>query len=349
MSKTNNARRYVIVGPGAVGGSIAIELHKAGIPVIVVARGIEHETIAARGIRYLTPGGEEFVRVESAGSPADVVLSENDVLVLATKSQDTEVALREWAWQPVVKADGTIGSAAQDLPLLTLQNSITNERTALRWFRKVYGGVLAFPVDKKDVAEVTSYSSSLLGLIWFGTYPQGSDEFIESVAADFGRARLGTAVVDNIANYKATKLAYNTVNSIEPVFAPSDLRDELKQSLHDEAWDVLSAAGFSKVELWDADTGLNHDLLVIGEVEGEPRSGNSTWQSYQRGATVETDFLNGDIVLLGRLHGVPTPLNEAVQVAIREVLAGRRPVRAGDDALSEFVAAAHGAPVSVGA
>ncbi|MCZ6889637.1 MAG: ketopantoate reductase family protein, partial [Gammaproteobacteria bacterium] len=28
---------------------------------------------------------------------------------------------------------------------------------------------------------------------------------------------------------------------------------------------------------------------------------------------IEADYLNGEIVLLGRLHGVPTPANRAVQ------------------------------------
>ncbi|MFV2115658.1 ketopantoate reductase C-terminal domain-containing protein [Micromonospora sp. LOL_025] len=39
----------------------------------------------------------------------------------------------------------------------------------------------------------------------------------------------------------------------------------------------------------------------------------------------ETDHLNGEIVLLGRLHGVPTPVNAAVQLAVRRALRGRIP------------------------
>jgi ketopantoate reductase len=35
--------------------------------------------------------------------------------------------------------------------------------------------------------------------------------------------------------------------------------------------------------------------------------------------TVETDFLNGEVVRLGRLHGVPTPVNAAVQARMREI------------------------------
>ena len=43
--------------------------------------------------------------------------------------------------------------------------------------------------------------------------------------------------------------------------------------------------------------------------EGE-RHRSSTWQSLERKAgTTEVDYLNGEVVLLGRLHGVPTPVN----------------------------------------
>ena len=49
-------------------------------------------------------------------------------------------------------------------------------------------------------------------------------------------------------------------------------------------------------------------------IGGTERSGGSTWQSLERGlGTVETDYLNGEIVLLGRLHGVATPANELLQ------------------------------------
>ncbi len=50
--------------------------------------------------------------------------------------------------------------------------------------------------------------------------------------------------------------------------------------------------------------------MRMGEVAGVVRTGGSTTQSLARGTgSVETDWLNGEIVLLGRLHGVPTPAN----------------------------------------
>jgi 2-dehydropantoate 2-reductase len=45
-------------------------------------------------------------------------------------------------------------------------------------------------------------------------------------------------------------------------------------------------------------------------VAGASRAGGSSTQSLARGTgSIETDYLNGEIVLLGRLHGVPVPAN----------------------------------------
>jgi 2-dehydropantoate 2-reductase len=37
--------------------------------------------------------------------------------------------------------------------------------------------------------------------------------------------------------------------------------------------------------------------------------------------SIEADYLNGEIVLLGRLHGVPTPVNELAQEVARSLAA----------------------------
>ena len=54
--------------------------------------------------------------------------------------------------------------------------------------------------------------------------------------------------------------------------------------------------------------------------DGADRVGSSTWQSLLRQTgTTEVDYLNGEIVLLGRLHGVPTPANALLQATIRRM------------------------------
>ena len=76
----------------------------------------------------------------------------------------------------------------------------------------------------------------------------------------------------------------------------------------------------------DEDMARRGDLLRMHAIDGERREGGSSWQSLARGAgTIETDYLNGEIVLLGRLHGVATPVNELFQRLAGEAAAGARP------------------------
>ena len=56
----------------------------------------------------------------------------------------------------------------------------------------------------------------------------------------------------------------------------------------------------------------------------------STFQSLSRGTSTEADLLNGEIVLLGRLHGVPTPVNALLQQTCRVLARDGAPPRSGD-------------------
>ena len=57
-----------------------------------------------------------------------------------------------------------------------------------------------------------------------------------------------------------------------------------------------------------------------------PRVGGTTGHNLSRGTgSVETDYLNGEVVLLGRLHGVPTPANATVQRLANAAARDHRP------------------------
>ena len=65
---------------------------------------------------------------------------------------------------------------------------------------------------------------------------------------------------------------------------------------------------------------------AVADASGEWQGGSS-WQSLARGAgSIEAEFLNGEIVLLGALHGVPTPVNALLQrLAVRAAAEGPAP------------------------
>jgi 2-dehydropantoate 2-reductase len=88
-------------------------------------------------------------------------------------------------------------------------------------------------------------------------------------------------------------------------------------------------------------TELRSGTVDVQPLPGEPTR-SSTWQSLARGAgSIKMDYLNGEIVLLGRAHGVPTPVNAALTAAAREsVLLGRNPGVLPADALIRRIEAA---------
>ena len=82
--------RYIVIGAGGVGVSIAAELQRAGREVVIVARGPQLEFLRVGKLRYARPDGTRSLELPVVGDPSEVDLTPEDVLVLATKTQDAE-------------------------------------------------------------------------------------------------------------------------------------------------------------------------------------------------------------------------------------------------------------------
>ena len=96
----------------------------------------------------------------------------------------------------------------------------------------------------------------------------------------------------------------------------------------EEGLDVLRSAGIRWEQTPDraAHYAERAKTMRFDIPEGDSFVGGSTWQSLVKGApTLETDFFHGEIVLLGRLHGVPTPTNEFLQHYAMRMLRGDFP------------------------
>jgi ketopantoate reductase len=119
--EARSVSRYIVIGAGAVGATVAAELHQADVSTVLVARGAHLDALREGGLRYVRPDGVHVVNVPVAGGPDEVILRPDDVLVLATKAQDAEAAVASWAWRPV---EGTGEPAARVVPILTPQNGL---------------------------------------------------------------------------------------------------------------------------------------------------------------------------------------------------------------------------------
>ena len=86
-----------------------------------------------------------------------------------------------------------------------------------------------------------------------------------------------------------------------------------------------------------------HGIRVLG-IKGQALALQSLRTARATGA-VEADHLNGEIALLGRLHGVPTPLNALLQTLANTFARERR--EAGSMPVAELARLADGAAAFV--
>ncbi|WP_369036690.1 ketopantoate reductase family protein [Streptomyces adonidis] len=344
--------RYIIIGTGAVGGAIGGRLAGAGHEVVLVARGAQYEALRTHGLRLVTPDGQHTYRLPTVDGPAGLgELRADDVLVLAVKTQDSEGALAAWGPAPV--AGG--GTAVERLPLLCAQNGVEGPRLALRRFRHVYGVCVWLPATYVEPGVVSAAGAPLTGILHLGRYPHGTDDTLRRIAADLEKTAFEAPVVADVTRWLYAKLLTNLGNAVRALSGAADSAESerLRQRVYAEGGSVLAAAGIPYTSA-EEEKARRGDRITLRPLPGVEAGGGSTWQSLARGTgTIETDYLNGEIVFLGRLHGVPTPLNELLQRLAGTFARERRPagslpsaelVRLADEAVASVREPAAGRP-----
>ena len=120
----------------------------------------------------------------------------------------------------------------------------------------------------------------------------------------------------DIMRWKRGKLLWNLGNALEALSGRADTA-KIEALARAEGIACFAAAGLSRTT--DEEDAVMGRELTMGTIRGGEHPGGSTWQSLARAAgSVETDYLNGEVVLLGRLHGVPTPINEGLQQLVQD-------------------------------
>jgi 2-dehydropantoate 2-reductase len=300
--------RYVVYGAGAVGGVIGGHLHRAGVPVTLVARGEHLSRIRASGLVLDSHQGRYVVEVPATSTAAEVDWTDDTVVLLTVKSQQTAAAL-----------DDLAAHAPSDIVVVSTQNGVANERAILRRFARTCAITVMLPATHLEPGVVVQKSHPTPGILDIGRVPSGSDEVAETVAADLRAAGFESVPRPDIMAWKHRKLLMNLGNGVDAVCAPSDSADELEERARAEGESVVAAAGIPVVSA-ETDKERRGDILRP-RPEGQPPRGGSTWQSLTRQAgSVEIDYLAGEVVLLGRLHGVPTPVNALIQRVVHQVV-----------------------------
>jgi len=293
--------RFVVVGAGAIGGLVGGRLAQHGHDVLLVARGSHGARMAAKGLLLRSPEDEVRISVPVVDSPSAVDLGDDDVVLLAVKGQDTPAALAALTHGPA------------DLPIACVQNGVDNERQALRRTPRVYAVPVMSPASQLEPGVVDCYSAPVHGILDVGRYPAGVDDTATAISAAFAASGFSSITNPTVMRFKWSKLLTNLANALEAACGPVGRATDLYLAARFEGLAVLEAAGID-VASDEEEAARRGSLISMRPIAGERRGGGSSWQSLARGTgTIEADSLNGEIVLLGRQHGVPTPVNELLQ------------------------------------
>jgi len=311
--------RVIVYGAGAVGSVIGGRLRQGGAAVVLIGRAAHASAIRKRGLALRTAKDRDVIAVDAVTSIDEVTPGNDDIVLITAKTQDTpsihDSVLR---WNP-------------DVPIVCATNGVEHERMALRRFARVYGMVIQLPAEFEKPGEVTILCGPTNAILDVGRYPRGIDETAAELAALLDRSpRLLSEADDDVMTKKYGKLLINLGNVADAACGVAGRRARVTADAIEEGKRVYEAAGIrweqapDRVETYKK----RAETMQFDFPEGDTFIGGSTWQSLVKGATsIETDFFNGEVILLGRLHGVATPTNEFLQRYAARMLRGD--VRAG--------------------
>ena len=206
---------YVLYGAGAVGGVIGGRLARAGHDVTLVARGEHLARILADGLVLDTAEGRYAVRAAATDTAAGIEWRDDTVVLLAVKSHQTDAALADL----VRHAPGTV-------PVVCVQNGVSNEPATLRRFAHTYAVTVMLPSQHLEPGVVVQGCHPVPGILDIGRYPSGTDQVTERVSDDLRSAGFESVPRPDIMAWKYRKLVTNAVGDVSAVLP--DEADELK-------------------------------------------------------------------------------------------------------------------------
>lgn len=310
-----------IIGAGAIGSALGALLHRAGRKVTLIGRPAQVGAIRREGLHVNGALGDFTVRIAAA----EALEFRPELALLTVKTQDAVAA---------VQANlAFLGG----VPLVTFQNGIRSD--------SLVAGVL--PPQQLVSAVVNIHANYLTpgtvtvlypGPLVIGRPFGPNDAGVEAIAVVL-RDAVPTSLSHNIRGAHWLKLIVNLNNAFpalsnatfQRIYAYPDLR-RLAVRVMLEGLRVARRAGIRLESLPDTPAALIQSMqwlplwLAAAVAAAKARRIETQWpllgstlQSLQRGRPTEIDYLNGEVVRLGRELGVATPLNAMLVEMVHQI------------------------------
>jgi 2-dehydropantoate 2-reductase len=315
--------RFIMVGAGAIGTAMGGYLAKAGFPVVLIARPAHVSAIRDRGLTLRTAKGIFQPDIAALESLQDVKWTDDDIIFLTCKSQDTQGLL------------ATMNNGSPATPVFCFQNGVRNEEWAATMFRNVYAGLVQISATFSQPGVVEHTRNDVLAI---GKFPSGLDETTTRVGAALERAGFRVSYYEKAMPRKWGKLLVNLNNALyalidtwlQLAYTDVELRAVLAATMK-EGLDVIHAAGV-EIEMGPGEPAAEEFIRQMADgafaypnpsdLPPERRTYPSTWQDVvMHRKTTEVEHFNGEIVRLAQQCGIPAPYNTAVLQMMRELLA----------------------------
>jgi 2-dehydropantoate 2-reductase len=304
--------KTAIMGAGGQGGLFGGLLWRAGEDVTLIARGRQLEAIRSRGLTLKAPGPKAFI-VDIAATDDPGSLGPVDLLLFCVKTYDLETA--------AVAAAPLVGPGTAILPV---QNGISAPDRLGEIFgrERVIGGV-SYHQGAIEEPGLISYGR-VRGKLYLGELDGGSSPRVESIYSMLSGAGIVSEVHPDIRLAMWEKLVLICATGgvlayyrkpVGPVLADAEGR-ALMLGVMEEVESVARALGI------DMPRGIAGTTLEFIEDKSAPDTRSSQLEDLLAGRRLELEWLNGEVVRLGREVGVPTPLNVRVYDALLPYAAG---------------------------
>ena len=327
---------YLVIGAGAIGTYLGVNLAHAGQEVTFLARPATAAHLREHGLSLTCAHGEtrRIAAPQVAASPAEALENSHyDAALLALKTYHTPAFLESIApWR------------AQFPPVVCLQNGVEAERVLAEFLGegKVLAGTVTTAVARRAPGQATVERARGIGLA--AQHPLAAP-----LADAWQQAGITVRLYPNGAAMKWSKLLTNLLGNATSaildmppaeIFAhPALARLEIAQLR--EALAVMKALGLPVVDLPGASVsklawGVRHlpafllqPLLqkVVGGGRGSKMPSFHIDLHGGRGQT-EVDALNGAVVRYGERLGVPTPVNRVLTETLQALTRGEMPLKA---------------------
>ena len=312
--------RVVVIGAGAVGGTIAALLSDAGFPVSIVARGEHGATIHEHGMILRLPDRTLSVHPPCFQMVEQVDWQENDIVLVAVKLQDAQSVL-----------DQLVKCVGPQIPVICASNGIHGERWACERFDAVLSMLVWMAASHLRAGEVSLFSYGCYGVLDIGPVTNQRETALpeqdmctlgNSVCEQLRRSGFDSVFRQDIQSWKYAKWITNMGNTAQALV--TDDWQRVAEAARQEGRQVLANAGLLTVTTKQLLDRCKNVQLV--NIDGHSRGGGSTWQSHKRGTPMESPWIEGALADLADQLGVPAPINRQLS----ELSKNPKPVVAAD-------------------